>query len=272
MAGIEYSRPERDARTRARTTGPDDRPGGESRAESRGESRAESRGESRADSGGSHLECPSCRRSDEVRAVPAVCLGGHRRFHEETGDGDRRTDVREIVPRLADALAPAPPPPETSGRTALGVLLVLVSIGTFIGGSLGGKWFADAPGGTQAEWSAGTWGANTPTAPSAPGAELLFLGWISAFALLGAVLLIVTAARTQRAFRARVAAGRGAAEDVWSRGWCCARCAVVHFAAGPAMTLQEFRRAVWSAGGYGELAEAYRVSGAAVDPATGPGY
>lgn len=64
--------------------------------------------------GGSPLECPSCRRSDEVRAVPAVSLGGQRRFHEETG-GDRRTDVREVVPRLADALAPAPPPPKTSG-------------------------------------------------------------------------------------------------------------------------------------------------------------
>ncbi|MFI8341030.1 hypothetical protein ACIF8W_13230 [Streptomyces sp. NPDC085639] len=94
-------------------------------------------------------------------------------------------------------------------------------------------------------------------APPGPGAELLFPGWVSALALLGAAVLIVAAARTQRAFRARTAAGRVAAEDVWSRGWCCARCAVVHCAAGRT-----------SAGGHGELAEVYRVSGAAVDPAT----
>ncbi|MFI7355442.1 hypothetical protein ACIBTP_15990 [Streptomyces avidinii] len=148
------------------------------------------------------------------------------------------------------------------------MLLVLVSVGTFIGGSLGGKWFADAPGAEQGDWSAGTLGAGAGPGPSASGAELLFLGWISAFALVGAVLLIAAAARTPRAFRARVAAGRVAAEGVWSRGWCCARCAVVHFAAGPGMTLQEFRGTVWSAGGYGELAEVYRVSGATVDPAT----
>ncbi|WKD36138.1 hypothetical protein [Streptomyces xanthophaeus] len=247
MAGIEYSRPERDARTRARTTGPDDRPPG---------------AENRAERGGSPLECPSCRRSDEVRAVPAVSLGGQRRFHEETGDGDRRTDVREIVPRLADALAPAPPSPDTAGRTGLGVLLVLVSIGTFIGGALGGNWFTDAPAAEVDHGSTTLWGGATWAPAPEPGAELLFLAWISAFALLGAALLIVSTVRTRRAFRARVAAGRVAAEDVWSRGWCCARCAVVHFAAGPGMTLQEFRTAVWSAGGYGELAEVYRVSGA----------
>ncbi|WP_406739108.1 hypothetical protein OG365_33510 [Streptomyces sp. NBC_00853] len=226
MAGIEYSRPERDA------------PGEESRAVR----------------GGSPLECPSCRRSDEVRAVPAVSLGGQRRFHEETG-GDRRTDVREVVPRLADALAPAPPPPKTSGLTALGVLLALVSVGTFIGGAQGGNWFADAPAAEVDHGSTTLWGGATWAPAAEPGAELLFLAWISGFALLGAILLIVSTARTRRAFRARVAAGRVAAEDVWSRGWCCTRCAVVHFADGPGMTLQEFRTAVWSAGGYGELAE-----------------
>ncbi|MFG2972735.1 hypothetical protein ACGFYY_06980 [Streptomyces sp. NPDC048331] len=218
MAGIEYSGPEREARGQDQVAGPGVRPGEESRPSS--------------------LECPSCRRSDEVRAVPAVCLGGERRFHEETGDGDRRTAVRQVVPRLADALAAAPPAPETAGRTALGVLSVLVAIGTFIGGALGGHWFADAPG-----------------------AELLFLAWLSPSALLGAILLIVPSVRTRRAFRARIAAGRDAAEEVWSRGWYCARCAVVHGADGRGMTLREFRRAVWSAGGYGELAEVYRVSG-----------
>ncbi|MFJ7589102.1 hypothetical protein ACIQZO_17325 [Streptomyces sp. NPDC097617] len=79
--------------------------------------------------------------------------------------------------------------------------------------------------------------------------------------MLGAILLIVAGAGNRRAFPARIAAGRGTAEDVWSRGCCCAHCAVVHFCGGPAMTLQGFRTAVRSAGGYGELAAVHRVSG-----------
>ncbi|MEJ8645618.1 hypothetical protein WKI68_39215 [Streptomyces sp. MS1.HAVA.3] len=252
MAGIEYNRPERDARTRAQTGA-----AGRSRAGDRPDRRRAAPPDAPraappaphpASPPASHLECPSCHRSDEVRAVPAVCVSGQSRFEEEIGGGDRRIGVREVVPRLADALALAPPRPVTAGRTALGVLLIPVSIGTFIGGAVGGKWFADAPAAKENQGPSRTWGDVTWPAPPEPEAELLFLGWISAFALLGAVLLIVTAARTQRAFRARIEAGRDAAEDVWSRGWRCARCAVVHFAAGPAMTLQEFRRAVWSAG------------------------
>ncbi len=236
MAGIEYNRPERDARTRA---------------------------------GAAQRQCPSCRRSDEVRAVPAICVSGHSRYRQEAG-GDRGAATLEVVPRLAEALAVAPPPPVTAGRTALGVLLVLVSIGTFIGGAQGGNWFADAPAAEVNHGSTTLWGGATWAPAAEPGAELLFLAWISGFALLGAVLLIVSTVRTQRAFRARVAAGRDAAEEVWSRGWCCARCAVVHFGTGPAMTLQEFRRAVWGAGGYGELAEVHRATGAVADPATDP--
>ncbi|MER6313143.1 hypothetical protein ABT237_05175 [Streptomyces sp. NPDC001581] len=234
MAGIEYNRPERDARTRA-----------------------------------TRLECPSCRRSDEVRAVPAICVSGHSRYREEAG-GDRGVGTLEVVPRLAEALAVAPPPPVTAGRTALGVLLVLVSIGTFIGGAAGGHWFADAPAAEVEHGSMTLWGGATWATAPEPEAELLFLAWISAFALLGAVLLIASAVRTQRAFRTRIAAGRDAAEEVWSRGWCCARCAVVHLGTGPAMTLQEFRRAVWGAGGYGDLAEAHRATGTVADPATDP--
>ncbi|MFF3672819.1 hypothetical protein ACFYYS_02395 [Streptomyces sp. NPDC002120] len=240
MAGIEYNRPERDARTRAR----------------------DGAVEARATS----LDCPSCRRSDEVRAVPAICLSGHSRYREEAG-GDRGVGTLEVVPRLAEALALAPPPPVTEGRTASGVLLVLVSIGTFIGGALGGHWFADAPAAEVDHGSMTLWGGATWATAPEPEAELLFLAWISAFALLGAVLLIATSVRTQRAFRARIAAGREAAEEVWSRGWCCARCAVVHLGTGQTMTLQEFRRAVWGAGGYGELAEVHRATGARADSA-----
>ncbi|MFF4443842.1 hypothetical protein [Streptomyces sp. NPDC001502] len=148
------------------------------------------------------------------------------------------------------------------------MLLVLVSIGTFIGGALGGNWFTGAPAAEVNHGPTTLWGGATWAPAAEPGAELLFLAWISGFALLGAVLPVASTARTRRAFRARVAAGRVAAEDVWSRGWCCTRCAVVHFAAGPGMTPQEFRTAVRSAGGYGEPAEVHRVSGAAVAPVT----
>ncbi|MEV7521162.1 hypothetical protein [Streptomyces sp. NPDC091371] len=269
MAGIGYNRPERDARTRAQTGRTPGRAAGR-----RGGGEIEPQGgggvERGAITGG--LECPSCHRSDQVRAVPAVCLSGHRRFHEAgTGGAEQRTDTSEVVPRLADALASTPPPPVTAGRTALGVLLVLVSIGTFIGGALGGKWFADAPE-PEDHGSLQLWGGATWAAPSEPEAELLFLGWISALALLAAALLIGSAVRIQRAFRARIAAGREAAEEVWSRGWCCARCATVHFAGGPAMTLQEFRTRMWDAGGYGDLARVHRVTGQVRDLDPDPGY
>lgn len=247
MAGIEYNRADRDARTPI----PAGTGGGE---------------------GASALECPTCHLSDEVRAVPAICLSGHSRFREAGRREDGRHETLEVVPRLADALAAIPPLPVTAGRTALGVLLLFVSIGTFIGGAAGGKWFADAPrSGTTG--SLQPWGASSWQAPPEPGAELLFLGWISAFALLGAVLAIGSTVRVRGAFRVRIAAGRDAAEEVWSRGWCCARCAVVHFAGGPAMTLQEFRATVWGAGGYGDLALVHRATARVwtADPAPATG-
>ncbi|MFJ8013355.1 hypothetical protein [Streptomyces sp. NPDC096339] len=258
MAGIEYNRPERDARTQAQTgRAAGRRDGRADRGEVEG---AAGRPDESPDGGGGarRLECPSCRRSDQVRAVPAVCISGHRRFAETgSGETEQRTETREVVPRLADALAVAPPPPVTGGRTALGVLLVMVSIGTFIGGATGGNWFADAPKADHG--SLQLWGGATWADPPEPEAELLFLGWISAFALVGAVLLFRSAVRIQRAFRTRMAAGREAAEEVWARGWCCERCAVVHFGGGPALTLQEFRTRVWDAGGYGDLAQVHRV-------------
>lgn len=66
-----------------------------------------------------------------------------------------------------------------------------------------------------------------------------------------------------RSFRrnARVRAGRPAAEAVWHRGWYCERCGVVYFqpgeqpsgtAEGQTLSPEQFRRLVWSAGGYGQ--------------------
>ncbi|MCM1965795.1 MULTISPECIES: hypothetical protein [unclassified Streptomyces] len=136
MAGIEYDRPERDA------------------------------------GAGAPRACPHCRQADQLRAVQAVFLEGHRHVRTESGTGDQRHAVtREVVSRLARALAPAPP---------------------------------------------------------------------------------------NRAYRARTEPGLAAAERLWARGWYCGRCARAHFEGeSAALTLQEFRVRVWTAGGYGDLAEAH---------------
>ncbi|WP_327308222.1 hypothetical protein OG730_36250 [Streptomyces sp. NBC_01298] len=214
MAGIEYDRPDREAR--------------------------------------SLPVCPGCGACDEVRAVQAVFLEGHREVREETGAGsDRRTVNREVVSRLARALAPTPPTPSVQGRGCLGAVLVLVSIGTFLAGSLAGHWFTTEPG---PEYPYPGW-------DEAPGTEsdLLLLGVISAVALLGAVCLFAAIALANRAYSAKVRPGLPAAERLWLQGWYCARCARVHFdGEGAALTLHEFRLRVWTAGGYGDLAERYR--------------
>ena len=69
----------------------------------------------------------------------------------------------------------------------------------------------------------------------------------------------VGAVRRQR----RLARGIGAAEEVWRHGWYCRRCDLVYFQPGYApagvdprepLTTQEFRRIVFGAGGYADLA------------------
>ncbi|MFD0568930.1 hypothetical protein ACFQ0T_06125 [Kitasatospora gansuensis] len=78
------------------------------------------------------------------------------------------------------------------------------------------------------------------------------------------MVLLGLAWRQKAAFRNRLA-GRPAAEELWTRAWYCARCGTAHFPATPdepaqALTLQDFRRRIWQAGGYGELAAQHPVS------------
>ncbi|MFD5143495.1 hypothetical protein [Streptomyces sp. NPDC058401] len=229
MAGIGYNRPERDARTRGQVPPPQvaDAPAADA---------------------GSLPVCPGCGRPDEVRAVQAVFLEGHRNVRVETGRGsEHRTYTREVVSRLARALAPTPPTPSVQGRGCLGAVLVLVSIGTF----LAGHWFTAE---SRPEYPYPGWNE-----ASGPEADLLFLGVISAVALLGALGLFAAVVRANRAYGARVRPGLAAAERVWLQGWYCGRCARVHFdGERAALTLHEFRLRVWTAGGYGDLAERYR--------------
>lgn len=239
MTGAGYGRPERDARTR------DQFPSSPSRPQ-----------EADTGAGGGSLPvCPSCGRADEVRAVQAVFLEGHRHVRTQEGAGDQRHDVtREVVSRLGRALAPAPPAPRVQGRGGLGVVLALVAAGTFLAGSLAGHWFGGDTGEFRPEYPYQGWNEAAP----APEAEFLFLGVISVIALLGAACLFAAVARAKRAYRARTQPGLAAAERLWIRGWYCGRCARVRFEGETAaLTLQEFRVRVWTAGGYGDLAETH---------------
>ncbi|MCX4776473.1 hypothetical protein OG435_06700 [Streptomyces sp. NBC_01264] len=161
------------------------------------------------------------------------------------GDGDNVT-TREENSALAKALAVAPDEPDDSALGCFGALFVLVSIGAFVWGGIAGKWFE---GGTPPRFPGGDgdlpFGIEDPTT---------YLGWISAASLVLGPLLYALSGRSVRAWRRRTEPGRVAADRVWAEGWYCGRCGTVHFAGERAMTLQEFRTRVWSAGGYGDLA------------------
>ncbi|MFB6840053.1 hypothetical protein [Streptomyces sp. NPDC056361] len=210
--------------------------------------------------------CPGCDREDLVQAVPAVYLAGRNAVtsRERDSDGDMRTVTRTVSTGLSDALAPVPKPPMyTIG--CLGLFATVVAVGTFVGGALAGKWFADEPASEPSGLP--DWQLLPPTASAEPPPSYAFLGWISAFALVAAVLVFVVMARRRSAF-ARITRRRHHAEELWSRGWYCHRCGTVHFEGVPGedrtpLTLQRFREKVWEHGGYGDLAGHQR----AVDPA-----
>ncbi|GHG24372.1 hypothetical protein [Streptomyces zaomyceticus] len=216
---------------------------------------------------GTH-DCPGCGRDDRVQAVPAVYLGGRDSVsgRERDSDGDMRTVTRTVTTGLSKALAPVPEPPgEAVG--CFGYLAVLVAIGTFLGGALGGKWFQDEPADEPPELGGWHMSPQEVGAEAPPAYE--FLGWISAFALIAAVLVFTLVYRRKARF-ARQTRGRHRAEELWSRGWYCHRCGTVHFADVPGedrrpLTLQQFRERVWEHGGYGDLATAQRAMAALDD-------
>ncbi|MFJ8662378.1 hypothetical protein [Streptomyces sp. NPDC093795] len=208
--------------------------------------------------------CPGCGRDDRVQAVPAVYLAGRDAVtsRERDSDGDMRTVTRTATTGLSDALAPVPQRPSYA-IGCLGYLAAAVSFGTFLGGALAGKWFRDEPAHEPPELS----GWHMPQDhPADPPPAFEFLGWISAFALLAAVLVFTMLLRRRTAF-ARVTRRRHVAEELWSHGWYCHRCGTVHFEGVPGedrtpLTFQRFREKVWEHGGYGDLAAEQR----AVDP------
>ncbi|MFE1548745.1 hypothetical protein [Streptomyces sp. NPDC058718] len=210
--------------------------------------------------------CPGCGKDDRVQAVPAVYLAGRDAVtsRERNRDGDMRTVTRTVTTGLSDALAPVPGPPSYA-IGGLGVLAGVVSVGTFLGGVLAGKWFRGEPAHEPSELDG--WHLLPQDVAAEPPPAYEFLGWISAFALLAAVVVFVVVQRRRTVF-ARLTRGRHRAEELWSQGWYCHRCGTVHLEDVPGedrapLTLQRFREKVWEHGGYGDLAGARR----AVDPA-----
>jgi hypothetical protein len=199
--------------------------------------------------------CPSCGLTDQLISVPAAYLGGQQQVLEHvppTDDSPARTQTRTVTSALAKALAPAPERPNNS-MSCLTFVLFVIAVALFTAGALGGHWFQD---GSDCPKYGGY--PYHPVAPACPDPTQQALGWLSAVALLGAIVLSVITASLHRTWR-RLMAGRPQAEQLWSKGWYCTRCAVVHFpptadAPSRPIGLTEFRHQVWTAGGYGHLA------------------
>ncbi|MFJ7906640.1 hypothetical protein [Kitasatospora sp. NPDC096204] len=193
--------------------------------------------------------CPRCRLTDQVRSVPAVYHAGRTRViirPAQQGAGSHRT--REVVSDLARALAPAPIREQPPGRvaTGLGVTALAIAFFTFFAGAFARQFNDDTP--------AFATPVRDHQAFEIPVA-------IPVTAVIAAVALLVTAAAL-RAAADRELSGRARAEQLWAQAWYCARCGTVHFPPAPgqaptALSLPEFRRVVWTAGGYGHLADRY---------------
>ncbi|MFI5863496.1 hypothetical protein [Streptomyces sp. NPDC051546] len=197
--------------------------------------------------GAGPLTCPRCGREDRVLGVSAAYLTAKAKMRVERGGGeDDSVTHREENSALAKALAVAPEEPDNGTAGCVGVLSLLAAAGAFVWGAIEGKWFEDG----ASPRLYGTDGAG----PFAVDQPATYLAWIGAALLLAGVVLLALSGRAVRAWRRRTEPGRVAADRVWSAGWYCGRCGTVHFEGERALTLQEFRTRVWSAGGYGDLA------------------
>ncbi|MCM1965794.1 hypothetical protein [Streptomyces sp. G1] len=197
--------------------------------------------------GAGPLTCPRCGREDQVLGVSAAYLRSKAKMRVERGGGeDDSVTTREGNSALAKALAVAPDEPDNGTAGCLGVLLLLASVGAFVWSAIEGKWFED--GSTFPRLY------GTGDAPFTVDQPSTYLVWIGAALLLVGIVLLALSGRAVRTWRRRTEPGRVAADRVWADGWYCGRCGTVHFAGERALSLQEFRTRVWSAGGYGDLA------------------
>ncbi|MFJ9847437.1 hypothetical protein ACIRYZ_44870 [Kitasatospora sp. NPDC101155] len=236
---------------------------------------------------GSLPPCPSCALTDQVRSVPAVHLGERRNVTVRTSGRDGRTETREReeVSALGRALAPAPPA-TTAAIQALAVLSFPTLVGaviTFIEGmtqrnaavdqgpdlsppdwvtkhpGFPGDFPTDLPGFPKAAPASPLAHAPAPLADANDTPTVLLVSYL----LLAVTIALLAGATALFLARRRRLAGRPQAERLWNQAWYCARCGTAHFppTAGQgagALGLADFRKAVWTAGGYGDLADRYR--------------
>ncbi|MFJ4191830.1 hypothetical protein [Kitasatospora sp. NPDC089509] len=198
--------------------------------------------------------CPTCGLADQVRSVAAEYRAGLTVETVRTRRDDRwRTETREVASNLARALAPAP---ERHPERIPGALGAVALFGA-------GFLYFTADSQRDFETSRDRLLAGSSLLDPSAASEADSLQLYSGLALLLAVVLLATALLL-RVSTNRALAGRPHAERLWSTAWYCSRCGTAHFpptagqGAGP-LSLQEFRHRVWTAGGYGHLAERHRA-------------
>ncbi|MFE0460466.1 hypothetical protein ACFW1A_14585 [Kitasatospora sp. NPDC058965] len=202
--------------------------------------------------------CPGCGLTDRLVSVPAAYLAGQQQVVEQvpaTDDSAARTRTRTVTSALAEALAPVPRRPPDH-LPFLGALLLFATGALLIAGAVVGDWFTSAM--DCPTYAVPSYGTVHVVAPPCHDPSAQWLGLLAVLALIGAVLCFVGSARRTRRWRTALA-GRPEAERLWSTAWYCGRCGAVHFPGTPAapsrpVDLPEFRRRVWTAGGYGHLA------------------
>ncbi|WP_051944238.1 hypothetical protein [Streptacidiphilus rugosus] len=214
--------------------------------------------------------CPNCGQGDRVAGVPAVFLAGRDSVRVAVpahADSPAHTETRQVTSGLAQALAPVPAPRASGAGCLLGGLapLVLVaSTAALVVDLIAPPPDADPTSAVPVDPVLPPGYSPAAGSNPSPWPDLSWLGWVAGVGYAVGILLVVLLLARRIGFRQKLA-GRARAEELWARGWYCARCGTAHFRSEPGapsrpLSLGEFRRLVWSAGGYGDLAVRYPIT------------
>ncbi|MBY8856625.1 hypothetical protein K7711_09075 [Nocardia sp. CA2R105] len=203
------------------------------------------------------IACPSCRRTDWVQSLPSIrSTGVSKVSSSETFTavgfssngfvpiiGTSRTEENRTT-ELTEATAYAPPQIATTCPLVLGLLLTIPAAIVLIGGISD---LITHPG------------VQNPTITTTLGETIVRMIFVLMAAIPAAVAFLIAAIRIRR--NGLITHGCSAAYEVWRTGFYCHRCETCYFpitsneripARQPLSTAQ-FRRIVWSAGGYANI-------------------